>query len=282
MSDIDDFVQHGFNIPPAEYDEVQKIGKARLWKLEKLKAPLDSEDQAIVDARVDMVKHRSLEDVKWLKHKAYYRAMEKIRAEKAAEDKAHREEYLASKGAPLDVVPAAVIDAPSPMQQAAQAQAAAGRSAAAAGAAEAVPEDISRFYKPVGANVAEPAECTRAAATQCCPAISPFYSLCCAAPPSSRNRARLCHYTAACPSPLNPPPRLTHPHPHPPTPTTAPTPTPTATLCPHPHPTHPHPAPTTAGSCSTPSTWHVTPTRAGQARTRGQPSLPLIPARSRS
>lgn len=163
VSDIDDFVQHGFNIPPEDYDEVQKIGKARLWKLEKLKAPLDSEDQAIVDARVDMVKHRSLDDVKWLKHKAYYRAMEKIRADKAAEEKAHREEYLASKGAPLDVVPAALIDAPSPMQQAAQARAAAGRSAAAAGAAEAVPEDISRFYKPVGASVAELIDLQRAA-----------------------------------------------------------------------------------------------------------------------
>jgi hypothetical protein len=178
VDDIEEFVRHGFSIPPERYDEVQREGLKHLNKLERLKQPLEPEEQAKVEQRIDLVKHKSLEDVKWLKHKAYYRSMQKIRAHKAAalDDRAAREAYLASKGAPLDVVPADAIDAPGPMQQQARrrgagaasaagpapAAAAAGAGAAGAAGLALLPEDVSRFYQPLGATVAELIDLQRA------------------------------------------------------------------------------------------------------------------------
>jgi hypothetical protein len=178
VDDIEEFVRHGFAIPPERYDEVQKEGLKHLNKLERLREPLEGEDKARVEQRLDLVKHRPLEDVRWLKHKAYYRSMEKIRAAKAAAagDAAAREAYLASKGAPLDVVPAAEIDAPGPMQQQAPRRAAGGAAAAGSAAAAAaaaagadtaaaealMPEDLSRYYRPLGATVADLIDLQRA------------------------------------------------------------------------------------------------------------------------
>src|SRR5262245_12669882 len=57
---------------------------------------------------------RPLEEVKWLKLKAYHRAMAKLRAAKAQEarDPARRAAQLRAAEAPLDVVPQEEIDKP--------------------------------------------------------------------------------------------------------------------------------------------------------------------------
>lgn len=54
---------------------------------------------------------RTIEDVKWLKLHAYHRGMQTLRAMDAeAATGPEREQYLASKGAPLDVVPQPLLD----------------------------------------------------------------------------------------------------------------------------------------------------------------------------
>eukprot|EP00877_Chromochloris_zofingiensis_P002953 jgi/Chrzof1/12659/Cz07g02200.t1 len=111
VSDLEDYFVHNFKLPPQPYEAAQQAAKEAIAELEELKQPVPPEAVKRAQQRKDLVAGKPLEEVRWLKHKAYHRAKQQLQAAKAAEeDPSVREAYLASKGAPLDVVPAEVID----------------------------------------------------------------------------------------------------------------------------------------------------------------------------
>lgn len=107
LSDIDTFIDYGLPLPPQHYDALQAVGAEALEELESIKgAGLTPEAQARVQYRMQLVDGVAPADQQWLKLRAYHRASERLRAERAAAKAgpARREELLAF-GAPLDVVP---------------------------------------------------------------------------------------------------------------------------------------------------------------------------------
>lgn len=146
IDDLSDYALHNFRIPPDDYELIQRAAQEEVDTLESLKGETDPQAAARVAARQQLVEGRTPQDVAWLKHKAYYRALKKMREQRRRREEAvavdgedagastsGREAFLASKGAPLDVVPADLIDL-SPAEAAARAaaEAAAARRDAAA------------------------------------------------------------------------------------------------------------------------------------------------------
>ncbi|KIZ05086.1 hypothetical protein MNEG_2877 [Monoraphidium neglectum] len=156
IEDLEDYALHEFRMPPPEYKAVQDAAQQELAELDQLRGPADPKLAARVAQRRALVQGRTAQDVAWLKTKAYHRAMRILRqrrleredASAAPEDgeaadvaaPGSRAARLAAKGAPLDVVPAALIDltpADAAARAAAEAEAAAREAAAGDPRAEA-------------------------------------------------------------------------------------------------------------------------------------------------
>ncbi|GBF98722.1 hypothetical protein Rsub_11271 [Raphidocelis subcapitata] len=145
IDDLSDYAMHGFRLPPKDYADVQAAAEELVDELEALRAPPDEATAAAIRAREALVEGRSDRDIAWLKHKAYARATAALRAKRHAREEAGagggdgagpsgREALLAAKGAPLDVVPAQLIDmAPAEAAARLAAEAEAAAAAAAAG-----------------------------------------------------------------------------------------------------------------------------------------------------
>jgi hypothetical protein len=134
VEDFQEYVDYNLKFPPAYHDLAMRAAEEEIMELEQLKGPIDPELARKVEQRRQLVAGKPLEDVKWLKHKAYYRAMQRLHAAREAEAKEEREQYLTAKGAPLDAVPADIIDL-SPQQYVERAKQVLKHEAAAAEAA---------------------------------------------------------------------------------------------------------------------------------------------------
>ena len=110
VEDFSEYVDYNLKFPPEYHDLAMRAADEEIMELEKLKGPTDPELAKKVEQRRQLVAGRPLEDVRWLKHKAYYRAMQRLHAAREDEAQEQREQYLASKAAPLDAVPADIID----------------------------------------------------------------------------------------------------------------------------------------------------------------------------
>lgn len=111
IDDLSEFLEHQLRIPPAVYDGLQAAIAEEVAALEAAKSlQLSPAERAAIEKRQQLVEGRPLEEVRWLKLKAYHRALDKLRARQDEAAAARTSpEYLAAHGAPLDVVPAADI-----------------------------------------------------------------------------------------------------------------------------------------------------------------------------
>lgn len=111
IDDFDAYAEHGFKLPPGYYEVFEDAARKEVEALERMKLPPDPDKAALIEARKKLVKGRSLEELKWMKLHAYYRAMEMIRAERGREPNTEeREDYLARQGVPLHLVSAKEFD----------------------------------------------------------------------------------------------------------------------------------------------------------------------------
>lgn len=92
IEDIEDMYTYDFKLPPHVHDKYVEAAAGDIVDLEQLKGPVDTELLAKIEQRRKLTEGRHADDVKWLKHKAYYRGINKVRAAKkqleqiAAED----------------------------------------------------------------------------------------------------------------------------------------------------------------------------------------------------
>ena len=139
VDDLSDYALHGLGMPPADWQAAQDAAAEEIAALEALRdAGPDPELAARVAERRALVAGKGPKELAWLKLKAYHRAARRLRAARAGaaavaegaeggqqqrqqgnsgnsggeapSASGRREAYLAAKGAPLDVVPAALID----------------------------------------------------------------------------------------------------------------------------------------------------------------------------
>ncbi|KAF8057664.1 hypothetical protein HT031_006013 [Scenedesmus sp. PABB004] len=84
LEDIADFYAYDFRLPPGTHDAYVDAAAAEMAALEAAKAPLPPDAAAAIAARAALVEGKTAEELAWLKHKAYYRGVAKVRAAKRA------------------------------------------------------------------------------------------------------------------------------------------------------------------------------------------------------
>lgn len=95
IEDLDLFIEHQIPMTPPAYEAVRGAFQQDLNNLERIRDPqLDPEQRRIIDSRRQLVEGTPLEDVKWLKLKAYHQAMRQLQPVKA-------QAAAASSGQPL-------------------------------------------------------------------------------------------------------------------------------------------------------------------------------------
>ncbi len=107
VEDLDVFQAYDLRLPPTTYDALQEAAQEEIESLEASKGvTLDPEHQRVVAYRQQLMDGTSGDDVKWLKLRAYHRAMDKLRAMNADQEaspearKQLMEEYEVSSNLP--------------------------------------------------------------------------------------------------------------------------------------------------------------------------------------
>jgi hypothetical protein len=130
IDDLEEYWWYNFRMPPHQYDRVQQLAEQRIQELEQLKGEVDPALISQIEQRKQLVAGKPLEEVARLKHAAYYRAMQQLRAAKAAQKQQDQQQALEAAGAPTDIIPANLITmTPAEYLERSSAQAAASTSA---------------------------------------------------------------------------------------------------------------------------------------------------------
>lgn len=82
IDDIETMYAYDFKLPPKVHDQYVGAAAGEIKDLENMKGEVDPETLAKYEQRRKLTEGRHAEDIKWMKHKAYYRGMQKIRAVK--------------------------------------------------------------------------------------------------------------------------------------------------------------------------------------------------------
>jgi hypothetical protein len=109
IDDLEEYWWYNFRMPPHQYDRVQELAAQRIEDLEQLKGEVDPALISQIEQRKQLVAGKPLEEVARLKHAAYYRAMQQLRAAKAAQKQQDQQQALEAAGAPTDIIPADLI-----------------------------------------------------------------------------------------------------------------------------------------------------------------------------
>lgn len=117
IDDIEDMYNYDFKLPPKVHDKYVQEAAGQVMDLEKMKGPVDPEVLAKIEQRKKLVEGRHADDVKWMKHKAYYRGMQKVRAAKKQLEQAVAEDAAVAAGQQQTAVAAPQQQLPGPRQQ---------------------------------------------------------------------------------------------------------------------------------------------------------------------
>eukprot|EP00775_Hariotina_reticulata_P012371 gene12371-12506_t len=117
IDDIETYYDYGFPLPPAAHDAYVAAAELEVQQLQNMKdQEIAPELRQQIEQRRDLVVGKTAEELRWLKHKAYYRGVRKIRAAKQALQQA-LDEDLAAAAAEGDGAAGAAANGPKQQQQ---------------------------------------------------------------------------------------------------------------------------------------------------------------------
>eukprot|EP00879_Flechtneria_rotunda_P017459 GHRR01018297.1.p1 GENE.GHRR01018297.1~~GHRR01018297.1.p1 ORF type:complete len:280 (+),score=99.31 GHRR01018297.1:171-1010(+) len=82
IDDAQTFYDYNFKLLPPVHDAYMEVAEEKKQQLEALKRAPSPAEKALIEQRKKLVEGKAPEDLRWLKHKAYYRGIQKVRAAK--------------------------------------------------------------------------------------------------------------------------------------------------------------------------------------------------------
>jgi hypothetical protein len=117
IDDIETYYDYEFPLPPAAHDAYVAAAELEVQQLQNMKdQEIPTELKQQIEQRRILVADKTAEELRWLKHKAYYRGVRKIRAAKQALQQA-LDEDLAAAAVEEAVIAGAAAAGNDPRQQ---------------------------------------------------------------------------------------------------------------------------------------------------------------------
>ena len=111
VSDLTDYIDNGLGLPPASYDALKEGAQEKIKQLQAFKDyKVQPDEQEAVRYRQRLVEGADHADVTWLKLRAYHRAVDQLRAEKAAVTQEEHQQLMRAYEVPVDKVPQELLD----------------------------------------------------------------------------------------------------------------------------------------------------------------------------
>lgn len=112
IDDVEDHARHDLRLPPAAYDAVEAAVQQEVQALRQQRdSRLPPDEEQLVRYRKQLVEGSSVDDVKWLKLRAYHRAMDQMRLQQQASNSpAAQQQRMDEYEVPLDLVPKQLLD----------------------------------------------------------------------------------------------------------------------------------------------------------------------------